>query len=300
MSAAEILDPRFAALTIGHALLERLWTGGRWVEGPAYLAAGRYLVWSDIPNDRVMRWDETDGSVSVFRSPCNNENGHAVDREGRLLSCEHRGRCVSRTEHDGSRRVLADAAGGARLNSPNDVAIRPDGAVWFTDPTYGIDSDYEGDAAPSEQPVCAVYRIDPSDGMARAVVTDMLRPNGLAFAPDGGTLYVSETGATHDPARIPEIRAYPLLPGAAAVGAGRRFATCDAGFFDGLRCDAAGNVWSSAGDGVRCHAPDGTLIGRIKVPEMVSNLCFGGPKRNRLFITAHTSLYAIYVNTRGA
>ncbi|CAH0147531.1 SMP-30/gluconolactonase/LRE family protein [Roseomonas sp. CECT 9278] len=300
MSAAEILDPRFAPLVIGHALLERLWTGGRWVEGPAYLAAGRYLVWSDIPNDRVMRWDETDGSVSVFRSPCNNENGHAVDRQGRLLSCEHRGRCVSRTEHDGSRTVLAAAIDGRRLNSPNDVATGPDGAVWFTDPTYGIDSDYEGDAAPSELGACHVYRIDPATGAAQAMVTDMLRPNGLAFSADGAWLYVSETGATHDPARMPEIRAYPLLPGAAGVGPGRRFATCDAGFFDGLRCDAAGNVWTSAGDGVRCHAPDGALIGRIPVPEMVSNLCFGGPKRNRLFITAHTSLYAIYVNTRGA
>lgn len=295
---ATILDPRFAPLVIGHAKLERLWTGGRWLEGPAWFAAGRYLVWSDIPNDRLLRWDETDGSVSVFRQPCHNENGHAVDQQGRLLSCEHLGRAVTRTEHDGTRRVIADRWQGRRLNSPNDVTLAADGAAWFTDPTYGIDSDYEGDAAASEIGACHVYRVHPDDGVVEAVVTDMLRPNGLCFSPDGGTLYVSETGRTHDPARPVEIRAYPIVAG--RPGPGRHFATCDAGLFDGLRCDVQGHVWAAAGDGVRCHAPDGTLIGRIAVPEMVGNLCFGGAKRNRLFITAQTSLYAIYVNTRGA
>jgi gluconolactonase len=299
MSDTEIRDPRFAALVIDHARLDQLWTGGRWTEGPAWFAAGRYLIWSDIPNDRLMRWDETDGSVSVFREPCNNENGHAVDREGRLLSCEHRGRCVSRTEHDGSRRVIAATVDDQRLNSPNDVTVAADGAVWFTDPTYGIDSDYEGDAAPSETGRCCVYRVDPAEGRVVAMVTDMLRPNGLCFAPDGRTLYVSETGATHHPGHPAEIRAYPVAADGGSVGAGRRFATCDAGLFDGLRCDRDGNVWAAAGDGVRCHAPDGTLIGRIKLPEMASNLCFGGRKRNRLFITAHQSLYAIYLNTAG-
>ncbi|WP_226382285.1 SMP-30/gluconolactonase/LRE family protein [Falsiroseomonas ponticola] len=295
---ARIIDPRFAPLVIGHAKLERLWTGGRWVEGPAWFAAGRYLVWSDIPNDRLLRWDETDGSVSVFRQPCNNENGHAVDQEGRLLSCEHRGRAVTRTEHDGTRRVIADRWQGRRLNSPNDVTVAPDGAVWFTDPTYGIDSDYEGDAAASEIGACHVYRVHPRDGVVEAMVTDMLRPNGLCFSPDGGTLHVSETGRTHDPARPVEIRAYPIRDG--RVGPGRHFAACDAGLFDGLRCDVHGNLWAAAGDGVRCHAPDGTLIGLIPLPEMAGNLCFGGAKRNRLFITAQTSLYAIYLNTRGA
>jgi gluconolactonase len=295
---AEILDARFAPLVIGHAKLERLWTGGRWLEGPAWFPAGRYLVWSDIPNDRLLRWDETDGSVSVFRQPCNNENGHAVDRQGRLVSCEHRGRCVSRTEHDGTRRVIADRWRGRRLNSPNDVTVAPDGALWFTDPTYGIDSDYEGDAAPSEIGAAHVYRVHPDAGEVAAMVTDMLRPNGLCFSPDGRVLYVAETGRTHDPACPAEIRAYDL--DGTRPGNGRHFAACDVGLFDGLRCDVLGHVWAAAGDGVRCHAPDGTLIGRIRVPEMAANLCFGGAKRNRLFITAHTSLYAIYVNIRGA
>jgi gluconolactonase len=295
---AEILDARFAPLVIGHAKLERLWTGGRWLEGPAWFAAGRYLIWSDIPNDRLLRWDETDGSVSVFRQPCNNENGHAVDHQGRLISCEHRGRCVSRTEHDGTRRVIADRWQGRRFNSPNDVTVAADGALWFTDPTYGIDSDYEGDAAPSEIGGAHVYRVHPDDGEVAPMVTDMLRPNGLCFSPDGRILYVAETGRTHDPACPVEIRAYDL--DGTQPRNGRRFAGCDAGLFDGLRCDALGHVWAAAGDGVRCHAPDGTLIGRICLPEMAANLCFGGAKRNRLFITAHTSLYAIYVNIRGA
>ncbi len=295
---AEILDPRFAPLVIGHAKLERLWTGGRWVEGPAWLPAHRYLVWSDIPNDRLLRWDETDGRVSTFRQPCLHENGHAVDRQGRLVSCEHRGRCVSRTEHDGTRRVLASHWRGMRLNSPNDVTIGPDGALWFTDPTYGIDTDYEGDAAQSEIGAAHVYRVDADGGEPVAMVTDMLRPNGLCFAPDGGTLYVAETGRTHDPACPIEIRAYAMEAG--TPRAGRHFASCDVGLFDGLRCDAHGNVWAASGDGVRCHAPDGTLIGRIRLPEMAANLCFGGAKRNRLFVTAHTSLYAIYLNTTGA
>lgn len=293
------LDPRFDALAIGSAKLERLWTGGRWLEGPAYFPAGRYLVFSDIPNDRAMRFDETDGGVSVFRHPCGHENGHAVDQEGRLVSCEHQGRCVSRTGHDGGRTVLAGRWQGKRLNSPNDVVVAADSTVWFTDPTYGIDSDYEGDAAESEIGASHVYRVDPRDGRLDAAVTDMVRPNGLCFSPDGGTLYVSETGSSHRPGCPVEIRAYAVA-GAMPLRDGRRFALCDAGVFDGIRCDAAGNVWTSAGDGVRCHAPDGTLIGKIPVPETVSNLCFGGPKRNRLYMTAHTSLYAIHVNARGA
>jgi gluconolactonase len=293
-------DPRFLALVIGHAKLERLFTGCRWAEGPAYFAAGKHLIWSDIPNDRLMRYDETDGSVSVFQSPCGHQNGHTVDRAGRLIACEHSGRCVSRIEHDGARTVLADRFEGQRLNSPNDVVVAADGAVWFTDPTYGIDSDYEGIAAPSEIGASNVYRIDPVSGAVAAVITDRLRPNGLAFSPDGTTLYVSDTGRTHRADWPVTITAYPMAAGGRHVGPGRPFATLEDSFYDGLRCDQHGNVWTSAGTGVHCHAPDGTLIGEIPIGEIVSNLCFGGPRRNRLYITAQTSLYALFVNTAGA
>jgi gluconolactonase len=291
------LDDRFSGLIHANAAPELLWTGGRWTEGPAYLPAGRYAVWSDIPNDRVMRWDEASGHVSVFEAPCRHQNGHAVDREGRLVACEHVGRCVSRIEHDGSRRVLADAFEGQRLNSPNDVVVKSDGSVWFSDPTYGIDSDYEGDAAPSEIGASHVYRIAP-DGRVTAVVTDMLQPNGLAFSPDERLLYVADTGVSHDPACTPRLRAYPVEGD--TVGQGRDLATCDAGVFDGFRVDTAGNLWTSAADGVHALAPDGTLLGKIRLPEVVSNLCFAGPKRNRLIVTATTSVYAVYVNARGA
>lgn len=296
----EVIDLRFQRLFIGHSRLERLWTGGRWVEGPAYFAAGRYLVWSDIPNDRLMRWDETDGSVSVWREPCNNENGHAVDGLGRLVSCEHRGRCVSRTEHDGSRTVIASHVDGHRLNSPNDVVVRSDGSVWFTDPPYGIDSEYEGDMAPRELGASNVYRVDPANGSIDAVVTDMVCPNGLAFSPDERLLYVSDTGRTHVPDHPAEIRAYDVSPDGRTAANGRQFAQNETGFFDGFRADIHGNIWTSSSEGVRCYAPDGTLLGRIPVPEMVANVAFGGRKRNRLFITAHTSLYSIYLNTQGA
>jgi gluconolactonase len=291
------LDDRFSGLIHANAGPELVWTGGRWTEGPAYLPAGRYAVWSDIPNDRVMRWDEASGHVSVFEAPCRYQNGHTVDREGRLVACEHQGRCVCRIEHDGSRRVLADAFEGRRLNSPNDVVMRSDGSVWFSDPTYGIDSDYEGDAAVSEIGASHVYRIAP-DGTVNAVVTDMLRPNGLAFSPDERLLYVADTGVSHDPACTPRIRVYPVEGD--AVGEGRDFAACDAGVFDGFRVDTAGNLWTSAADGVHVLAADGTLLGKVRLPEVVSNLCFAGPKRNRLIVTATTSVYAIYVNARGA
>ncbi len=264
-------------------------------------AAGRYLVWSDIPNDRVMRWDETDGSVSVFQQPAWNANGHAVDRQGRLISCEHRGRCVSRIEHDGRRTVLADAVDGKRLNSPNDVVVKSDGSIWFTDPTYGIDSDYEGDAAPSEIGGSHVVRIDPASGAVQPVITRMAKPNGLAFSPDERSLYVADTGASHAPDGPRHIRRFAIAPdGRGVADDGPVFATCSVGLFDGLRVDVAGNVWVGAGDGVHCLDPDGTLIGKIRIPEVVANVCFGGPKRNRLFICGTTSLYAIYVRTTGA
>ncbi|RIX99732.1 SMP-30/gluconolactonase/LRE family protein [Aureimonas flava] len=292
-------DPRFGVLVIGHAKLERLWTGGRWVEGPVYVPAARSLLWSDIPNDSLLRWDECDGSVSTFESPCGYQNGHALDGEGRVVACEHGGRRISRLDHDGVQRSLVSHVGDRRLNSPNDVVVKSDGTIWFSDPTYGIDSHYEGHRADAELASCDVYRLDPATGDLRAVVTDMLRPNGLCFSPDETTLYVSETGRTHDPACEPAIRAYPV-DRTGAIGAGRLFARSPNGFFDGFRADTAGNIWASNADAVCVYAPDGTHIGSIPVPEMVSNLCFGGPRRNRLFITAQTSLYAIYVNAHGS
>jgi gluconolactonase len=294
----EIRDPRFAKLIHGSARIDQVWTGGRWCEGPAYLPAGRYLVWSDIPNNRVMRWDETSGAVSVFEQPCRNQNGHAVDPQGRLVCCEHQSRCVSRIEPDGSRTVLADRFEGKRLNSPNDVVVKSDGSVWFTDPTYGIDSDYEGDRSPSEIGSSNVYRIDPATGAVTLAIDELVQPNGLAFSPDESKLYVVDD-FNHQPGTTAKIRAYPLSDDRTGLHDGHDFAVCDAGSFDGFRFDINGNLWSSAGDGVHCFAPDGTLLGKVLVPEVVANVCFGGPKRNRLFICATTSVYAIYVNARG-
>jgi gluconolactonase len=294
-----VLDGRFRRLTISNAHLEKLWTGCRWAEGPAYFPAGRYLVWSDVPNDRVLRFDETDDSVSVFRQPSGHSNGHTMDREGRLISCEHQTRCLSRTEHDGSRTVLVSRFEGKRLNSPNDVVVKADGTIWFTDPTYGIDSEYEGDAAPSEIGASNVYCLDPTSGKCRAVAADFEKPNGLAFSPDETALYVADTGATHRPEGPRHIRRFLVRNGRALSG-GEVFANCAVGLFDGLRVDVHGNVWTSAGTGVDCYAPDGAHLGRIEVPEVVANVCFGGAKRNRLFICATTSLYAMFLSTQGA
>jgi gluconolactonase len=299
MSDYTIIDPTFESLIIGHAKLERLWTGGRWTEGPAYFPAGRYLVFSDIPNDRIMRFDETSGVTSVFREPARNTNGHTVDLQGRLISCEHQGRGISRTEHDGRVVMLATHVEGKRLNSPNDVVVKSDGSIWFTDPTYGIDSDYEGDAAPSEIGASNVYRLDPETGALAAVATNRVKPNGLAFSPDERTLYVSDTGATHVPGHPRSITAYAVGTDGRSLSAPRVFAVSDAGYFDGFRLDTHGNIWTSTAEGVRCYAPDGRHLGTIKIPELVSNVCFGGPKLNRLYITAQTSLFAIYLNTRG-
>jgi gluconolactonase len=295
----EILDARFTKLVFGNVHLDKLYTGCRWSEGPAYFAAGKYLIWSDIPNDRVMRYDETDGSVSVFLQPAMNHNGHTVDREGRLISCEHRGRCVSRIEADGSRTILASQYGGKRLNSPNDAVVKSDGSIWFSDPSYGIDSDYEGDAAISEIGASNVYRLDPATGTIIAVSEDFVKPNGLAFSPDEKLLYIADTGNTHVPNGPKHIRVFEVNADGKSLGKGSLFADCTHGLFDGFRLDTKGNVWTSAGDGVHCYDPDGTLIGKIRVPEVVANVCFGGPKRNRLFICGTTSLYAIYVNARG-
>ncbi len=298
MTDYRIMDARFGSLIIGHAKLEKLWTGGRWVEGPVHVPAGRYVLFSDIPNDRIMRFDETNGVVSVFREPSRNANGNTLDLQGRLVTCEHRSRSVTRTEHDGRVTTLLDRVGGKRLNSPNDVVIASDHAIWFTDPTYGIDSDYEGDAAAEEIGASNVYRIDPQTGEARTMITELLRPNGLCFSPDEKTLYVSDTGATHDHARPKAIHAFRIAADHSATRRSQAFAVSNAGFFDGFRCDTHGNVWASTAEGVRCYAPDGSHIGTILVPELVSNLCFGGTKKNRLYITAQTSLYAIYLNTK--
>ncbi|MDR3374775.1 MAG: SMP-30/gluconolactonase/LRE family protein [Ancalomicrobiaceae bacterium] len=295
----DVYDARFAAMFASHIHVERLWSGARWCEGPAWFAAGRYLVWSDIPNDRMMRWDETDGSVSVFRQPSNFANGNTVDRQGRLVTCEHRTRRVTRTEHDGSVTVLADSYGGRRLNSPNDVVVRSDGSIWFSDPFYGIVTDYEGGVQEVEQDGCHVYRIDPSSGRVDRVLDDFVQPNGLAFSPDERTFYVSDTGVTHIPGGPAHIRKFSLGDDARPSG-GMVFATCTAGIHDGFRVDRTGNIWASAFDGVHCFASNGDLIGKIRIPEIVGNVTFGGPAKNRLFICATTSIYSVYLFTNGA
>ncbi|GAA1528862.1 SMP-30/gluconolactonase/LRE family protein [Kribbella lupini] len=286
----EKLDDRWNG-PLGDKHLERLWTGGRWLEGPVYSPQGRYVLFSDIPNDRILRWDETSYQVSAYREPAGNTNGHTRDQEGRLVSCEHGHRRVTRTEHDGSVRVLADGYEGHRLNSPNDLVVRPDGAVWFTDPAYGIDSDYEGHRAEIETEGCHVYRIAP-DGAITKVADDFNRPNGLVFSADGSKLYVSDTEEA-------TIRVFDVTDDGTALSGGEVFAECGNGAFDGIRLDSAGRIWGAAADGVHVYDPDATLLGKLLVPEIVSNLCFGGAKRNRLFLTATTSLYSLYLNTNG-
>jgi gluconolactonase len=299
-SPFEVLDSRFGALVNPTVRLERLASGCRWSEGPAYFPAGRYLLWSDIPNDRIMRWDEADGSVSVFRTPSNNANGNTVDRQGRLVSCEHLERRVTRTEIDGTVTVVADRVDGRRLNSPNDVVVRSDGSVWFTDPSYGIEADYEGVRQDRELDGCHVYRVDPRTAAVTRVADGFARPNGLAFSPDEARLYVSDSGVTHDADGPHHIRVFDVDDDGTSVSGGEVFAVCETGFFDGFRLDEDGRVWTSAPDGVQCFDPDGTLIGRIRVPEFVANVCFGGRYRNRLFITATSSVYSVYLMLRGA
>ncbi|RRR96917.1 SMP-30/gluconolactonase/LRE family protein [Glycomyces terrestris] len=289
LASFEVHDALFKVA--GDDYLECLYSGGRWVEGPVYVPHGKYLLFSDIPNDRMLRWDETDGSVSVFRSPAGYTNGHTLDRQGRLVSCEQGRRAVTRTELDGSVTVLADRWDGKRFNSPNDVVVDSTGAVWFTDPPYGITSDYEGIRAEQEIDGCHVYRIDPGTGEVARVADDFQRPNGLAFSPDERTLYIADTAGGH-------IRSF-AVEGAGLRG-GEVFAESPGGHFDGLRVDVEGRVWAAAG-GVRCFDPDGTLLATLPVPQpAVSNLVFGGPKRNRLFITATDSVYSLMLNTNGA
>jgi len=295
----EILDPRFRDCIRTSARLDLLYTGCRWAEGPAYFAAHRSLVWSDIPNDRMMRWDETTGGVGVFRQPANYSNGNTVDRQGRMLSCEHGGRRVTRTEPDGSITVIADRWQGKRFNSPNDLVVHSDDGIWFTDPSYGIDSDYEGYKSPREIDGCHVYRVDAATGACDVVADDFVRPNGLAFSPDERALYIVDSGGTSDGEGPRHIRRFAVVDGRKLSG-GEVFAESSAGFFDGLRFDEAGRIWTSAGDGVHCYDQDGTLLGKILVPERVANVAFGGPRRNRLFICATSSLYAMLLPVRGA
>jgi gluconolactonase len=293
MTQFQTHDPRFRRSTMGNAPLKRLTTGFDWAEGPVWFGDHHCLLFSDIPNNRILRWSPE--GLTTFRAPSNFANGHTRDREGRLISCEHGTRRVTRTEYDGGITVIADNYLGKPLNSPNDVIVAHDGAIWFTDPHYGIMTHYEGHKAESELP-CNVYRVT-EGGHITAMLTDFACPNGLAFSPDETRLYVADTGRmfTDDPQHI---RSF-TWDGTRLTG-GDIFYKPDTGCADGIRTDTDGNLWSSAGDGVHCIGPDGTLLGRILVPEVVSNLTFGGRAKHQLFITATTSLYAVALNRQGA
>jgi gluconolactonase len=282
--------PAFA----GTMAVERVATGFRWAEGPVYFPAGRYVLFSDIPNNRIMRFSEDDGHVSVFRQPSMNSNGNTIDREGRLITCEHSGRRVTRTELDGS-------------NSPNDAVVASDGSIWFTDPVYGIGGNYEGIKAAPEQEKHNVYRVDPKSGDVKVVVDDFVEPNGITFSPDEKKLYVIDTGFTDGPDNPSHIRVFDVDVGTGKASNGKVFAEMPKpSITDGMRCDTDGRIWCSVGwgdpneDGVRCYAPDGDLLGKIHIPETVANLCFGGTYRNRLYICGSTSLYAVYTSVQGA
>lgn len=314
------LDERFAKLKLGNTPVQRVYHSNEmlWAEGCAWNAVGRYLVWSDIPNNIQRRWLEEDGHVSVFRNPANNSNGNTFDWQGRQISFEHLTRSVARYEHNGTRTVLAEKYNGKSLNAPNDGAVHPNGDIWFTDPGYGALMDYEGALADtgSVQPYQkeAVYRIESATGKLFQVTTDIVKPNGLCFSPDYKKLYVADTGSSHYPGADKNIKVWDI-EGEKTLKNGREFASMNltldgkvvAGFADGIRADKDGNIWASAGwvgagyDGVHIFAAeDGKRIGQIILPEICGNVCFGGTKRNRLFMCASQSLYAVYVNTRGA
>ena len=302
MTEAEfvVVDRDFRRLVKTSATVERLWSGARWTEGPAWFEAHQSLVFSDIPNDRLLRFDATTGAVGVLRQGQRRfTNGNTVDREGRLVSCEHGTRQVTRTEHDGTLTVLADRFEGKRFNSPNDVVVRSDGTIWFTDPAYGIDSDYEGFAGTSEIGGDHVYRLDPRDGALRIVADDFVRPNGLAFSPDERTLYIADSGASSIEDGPRHLRAFAVADDGRLTG-GAVISVCDAGVYDGFRLDTQGRIWTSAADGIHVLAADGALLGKVVVPESVANLCFAGPRRNWLLITATTSLYGIRLPVNGA
>ena len=297
--AIEILDPRFKPYRLHAAAVERLHTGCRWAEGPVWFGDGGYLLWSDIPNNRILKWEASSGQVSTFRQPSGFANGNTRDRQGRLISCEHGGRRVIRTEYDGSITVIADSFDGKRLNSPNDVVVKSDDTVWFSDPPFGILGHYEGHRAEVELPT-NLYRFDPRTGDLAVMCSEIERPNGLAFSPDERRLYVVESGVLPRRIRVFDVDDLGHLSN------DRVFFTADEdGAPDGFRCDVDGNLWAGWGtgagrDGVTVFAPDATPIGRIALPERCANLCFGGPARNRLFMAASQSLYSLYVNTQGA
>ncbi|HUP30392.1 MAG TPA: SMP-30/gluconolactonase/LRE family protein [Usitatibacter sp.] len=298
-AAIEVLDPRFDKYRLKLSRVERLATGLRWAEGPVWFGDLRSLLVSDIPNNRILRWDEETGTTTVFRKPSNFANGHTRDRQGRLVSCEHGSRSVTRTEPDGTVTVLADGYRGKRLNSPNDVVVKSDGSVWFTDPVFGILGNYEGHPAPPELPT-NVYRVDPSTREIVAAIEGIGNPNGLAFSPDERTLYLVECATT--PRRI---LAYDVDHGGHSAGNRRVVIDAGPGTPDGFRCDVDGNLWCGWGmgsdelDGVRIFTPGGEAIGHIHLPERCANVCFGGVKRNRLFMAASQGIYALYVNTQG-
>ena len=304
-----VLDKRFARYKVNNTTIQRLYTGTLWAEGPAWNGAGRYLVFSDIPNDRQMRWVEEDGHLSVFRKPSNYTNGNTFDFEGRLISCEHLARRVVRFEHSGAVTVLADKWQGKPLNAPNDVVVHPGGDIWFSDPGYGILGQYEGTTAPLEIKE-AVYRIDGKTGQMQKVTDDLFKPNGLCFSPDYKQLYICDTGSTHYPEAKNIIKVYDASDGK-SLRNGRQFISMEiagkgSGLADGIRADTDGNIWTGAGwvgpgyDGVHVFTPAGERIGMILLPEICANVCFGGTHRNRLFMAASQSLYAVYVGTRGA
>jgi gluconolactonase len=295
--ASQSLDPRFDRLALANAPLERLAGGFRWLEGLVWMGDWDCLLFQDLPNDRTMTWRDSTGA-SVWRAPSHYANGQARDLQGRLISCSHRRRCLLRTEYDGAVTTLVDRHDGKRLNAPNDVVAAEDGALWFTDPLYGISTDYEGGIQPSEQKP-ALYRFEPATGRLQAAASDFQGPNGLAFSPDGRRLYVAETGDQTKPDPQQCIRVFDVGDNGALRGGGI-FASIHPGYCDGLKVDALGHLWSSAADGVHCLTPQGELIGKIRIPYRVSNLCFGGRRRNRLFIGGSHTLYAIYLNTRGA
>lgn len=299
-SGFEVLDTRFKRSVKTREPVRCLWNEGIWTEGPVYSPAFKSLIWSDIPNDRRMRWDEVTGAVGVFTG---NQgafvNGSTLDPQGRIVACEHGNRRVTRTEHDGTTTILADRYHGKRFNSPNDVVVKSDGSIWFTDPAYGIESDYEGFEAESEIGGEHVYRIDPQSGECRRVADDFSCPNGLAFSLDETKLYIADSGGTRYDSGEHHIRQFNVSEEGFLSG-GEVFTECSAGFFDGFRLDNKGRLWTSAADGVHCIDTDGSLIGKIRIPEVVSNMCFGGFKKNQLFITASTSVYSVRLATSGA
>lgn len=297
MSPYEIIDPAFKSLVLSNAALLTLGDGFAWLEGPVWFADANQLLVSDLPNDRILRWSE-EGGLSVFRQPSGYANGHTRDRQGRLIGCSHQHRCITRTELDGGVTVLADRYDGRRLNAPNDVVVKSDDAIWFTDPHYGINTDYEGGKQSAELPA-RVYRLDSATAKLTIVADDFSGPNGLCFSPDERLLYIAESGVQFAPNPVMHIRVFDVEDGR-RLKHGRVFHTVAPGFADGMRCDEDGRVWTSAGDGVHCLSPEGVLLGKILTGGTVANLTFGGRNRSRLFLCASHALMAIYTNVRGA